>query len=172
MSLLLLFPLLRPSQARHAHFNTRPSSTGLGIVGPSHQTQPSCAPAAPQRTPPPPSVQQLRVRHFTHDRRNATAAQHAQGHMQCRAAIHVAPQDIAMRTAQTRRQQEERDAYKNIPQPFTSLFPSGLASHTHSEARRTPSAPLRAHSADRRSVTHVPSQRGAQKIVVADHRCL
>ncbi|KAF5215004.1 hypothetical protein ECC02_012344 [Trypanosoma cruzi] len=54
-SLLLLFPLLSPSQARHAHSSTRPSSTGLGIVGPSHRTQPSCAPAAPQRTPPPPS---------------------------------------------------------------------------------------------------------------------
>ncbi|ESS60973.1 hypothetical protein TCDM_11456 [Trypanosoma cruzi Dm28c] len=55
MSLLLLFPLLRSSQARHAHFNTHPSSTSLGIVGPSHHTQPPCAPTAPQRTPPPPS---------------------------------------------------------------------------------------------------------------------
>ncbi|ESS55075.1 hypothetical protein TCDM_13473 [Trypanosoma cruzi Dm28c] len=29
---MLLFPLLRPSQLRHAHLNTRPSSTGLGTV--------------------------------------------------------------------------------------------------------------------------------------------
>ncbi|EKF27581.1 hypothetical protein MOQ_008690, partial [Trypanosoma cruzi marinkellei] len=38
-SLLLSFPLLRPSQTRHSHFNTHPSSTGLGIVGPSQHTQ-------------------------------------------------------------------------------------------------------------------------------------
>ncbi|RNC33034.1 hypothetical protein TcCL_Unassigned04305 [Trypanosoma cruzi] len=80
MSLLLLFPLLRPSQARHAHFNTRPSSTGLGIVGPSHHTQPSCATTAPQRTTPPSPVKQLRVRHVPHNRRHATAAQHTQRH--------------------------------------------------------------------------------------------
>ncbi|RNE96926.1 hypothetical protein TcG_12807 [Trypanosoma cruzi] len=41
---------------------------------------------------------------------------------------------------------------------------------THSDARRTPSALLRAHSAGRRPVTLVPSQWGAQAIVVADHR--
>ncbi|RNF06832.1 hypothetical protein TcG_10618 [Trypanosoma cruzi] len=55
MSILLLFPLLRPSQARCAHSSTCSSSTGLGIVGPSHHTQPPCAPTAPQRPPPPPS---------------------------------------------------------------------------------------------------------------------
>ncbi|RNC44286.1 hypothetical protein TcCL_NonESM05965, partial [Trypanosoma cruzi] len=66
---LLLFPLLRSSQARHAHFNTRPSSTGLRIVGPSQHTQPSCAPAAPQRTPAPPS----RTAPCPHNRRHAPA---------------------------------------------------------------------------------------------------
>ncbi|RNC40171.1 hypothetical protein TcCL_NonESM10375 [Trypanosoma cruzi] len=69
-SLLLLFPLPSPSQARHAHFNTRPSST----------RSPSCAPAAPQRTTPPPSVKQLRVLHVPHNRRHAPAAQHPQRH--------------------------------------------------------------------------------------------
>ncbi|RNC34907.1 hypothetical protein TcCL_Unassigned02261 [Trypanosoma cruzi] len=47
-----------------------------------------------------------------------------------------------------------------------------VASHTHSEARRTPSAPLRLHSAGRRPVTLVAPQWGTQTIVVADHRCL
>ncbi|KAF5216038.1 hypothetical protein ECC02_011225 [Trypanosoma cruzi] len=42
---------------------------------------------------------------------------------------------------------------------------------THSDALHTPSASLRAHSAGQRPVTLVPSQRGAQTIVVADHRC-
>ncbi|ESS60974.1 hypothetical protein TCDM_11457 [Trypanosoma cruzi Dm28c] len=35
----------------------------------------------------------------------------------------------------------ERDASNSTARPFTSPFPDGLAFHTHSEARRTPSAP-------------------------------
>ncbi|RNC34368.1 hypothetical protein TcCL_Unassigned02842 [Trypanosoma cruzi] len=46
-----------------------------------------------------------------------------------------------MRTANTRPQREGRGTSKCIPQSFTSPFPGGLASHTHSEARRTPPAP-------------------------------
>ncbi|RNC56391.1 hypothetical protein TcCL_ESM06034 [Trypanosoma cruzi] len=66
----------------------------------------------------------------------------------------------------------ERDASNSTALRFTSLRHDGLSSHTHSEARRTPSAPLRVHSAGRRPVTLVPSQWGAKTIVVADHRCL
>ncbi|RNF06604.1 hypothetical protein TcG_10927 [Trypanosoma cruzi] len=66
----------------------------------------------------------------------------------------------------------ERDASNSTARPFTSPFPGGLVSHTHSEARRTPSAPLRVHSAGRRPATLVPSQWGAQTIVVSDHRRL
>ncbi|ESS57137.1 hypothetical protein TCDM_12433 [Trypanosoma cruzi Dm28c] len=72
-------------------------------------------------------------------------------------AIHVAPQDSAMRTAHTRRQRGRRDASNSMAQSFTSLFPDGLASHIHSEARRTPSVPLRVRSAGRHPVTLVPS---------------
>ncbi|RNC41575.1 hypothetical protein TcCL_NonESM08832 [Trypanosoma cruzi] len=69
-SLLLLFPLLRPSRARHAQFNTRPSS----------KDSPSGPSAAPQCSPPPPSVKQLRVLHVPHNRRHAPATQHTQRH--------------------------------------------------------------------------------------------
>ncbi|RNC36960.1 hypothetical protein TcCL_Unassigned00041 [Trypanosoma cruzi] len=54
----------------------------------------------------------------------------------------------------------ERDASNSTALRFTSPFPGGLSSHTHSEARRTPSAPLQVHSAGRRPVTPVPSQWG------------
>ncbi|RNC40559.1 hypothetical protein TcCL_NonESM09954 [Trypanosoma cruzi] len=69
-SLLPLFPLLSSSQARHSHFNTRPSSKG----------SPSCAPAAPQCSPPPPPSQTAPCPPRPHNRRHATAAQHPQRH--------------------------------------------------------------------------------------------
>ncbi|RNC39847.1 hypothetical protein TcCL_NonESM10757, partial [Trypanosoma cruzi] len=46
--------------------------------GPPSTSSPSCALAAPQRTPPPPSVQQLRVLHVPYNRRHAPAAEHTQ----------------------------------------------------------------------------------------------
>ncbi|KAF5216114.1 hypothetical protein ECC02_011150 [Trypanosoma cruzi] len=80
-----------------------------------------------------------------------------------RNAIHVAPQDKAMRTAHTRWQQEGRGASNSTALSFTSLFSNGLASHTHNEARRTPSAPLRVRSAGQHPVTLVPSKNGKHK---------
>ncbi|RNC32046.1 hypothetical protein TcCL_Unassigned05388 [Trypanosoma cruzi] len=105
-------------------------------------------------------------------------------HNACRGnAIHFAPQDSAMRTAHTWRQREGQGAYNSTALRCTSPFPDrlelrptagsgGLASHTHSEARRTQSALLRVHSAGRRPVTLVPSQWGTKTIVVADYQCL
>ncbi|ESS60815.1 unspecified product [Trypanosoma cruzi Dm28c] len=46
-------------------------------------------------------------------------------------AIHVAPKDRAMRTAQKRPQQEERGESNYTVVSFASLFPDGLVSHTH-----------------------------------------
>ncbi|RNC33503.1 hypothetical protein TcCL_Unassigned03798 [Trypanosoma cruzi] len=79
--------------------------------------------------------------------------------------------------------EKRRSASKSRAQSFTSLCHDklawrltavcgGLVFHTHSEARRTPSALLRVHSAGRRPATLLPSQWGTQTIVVADHRCL
>ncbi|RNC35231.1 hypothetical protein TcCL_Unassigned01913 [Trypanosoma cruzi] len=78
-----------------------------------------------------------------------------------------------------------RSASKNRAVSFNSLCPDKLASrptagcgglvfHTHSEARRTPSVPLRVHSADRgRAPSHPRAiAMGEQAIVVADHHCL
>ncbi|EKG02236.1 hypothetical protein TCSYLVIO_006745 [Trypanosoma cruzi] len=48
----------------------------------------------------------------------------------------------------------------------------GIASHTHSEARRTPAAPFRVHPAGRVQSPKCHRNGGTQTIVVADHRCL
>ncbi|EKF99882.1 hypothetical protein TCSYLVIO_009192 [Trypanosoma cruzi] len=48
----------------------------------------------------------------------------------------------------------------------------GIASHTHSEARRTPSAPFRVQSAGRVQSPKCHRNGGAQTLVVVDHRCL
>ncbi|RNC52785.1 hypothetical protein TcCL_ESM09941 [Trypanosoma cruzi] len=64
---------------RHATLtSTRaPPAQASKSSGPPSTGSPSCAPAAPQRTPHPPSVQQL---HVLHNRRHAPAAQHTQRH--------------------------------------------------------------------------------------------
>ncbi|EAN82486.1 hypothetical protein Tc00.1047053505655.20 [Trypanosoma cruzi] len=62
---------------------------------------------------------------------------------------HSYPRHTAKKKKKKRPQQERRVKFKSTALRFTSLFSDGLASHTHSEARRTPSAPLRVHSAGR-----------------------
>ncbi|RNC52733.1 hypothetical protein TcCL_ESM09997 [Trypanosoma cruzi] len=79
----------------------------------------------------PPSLTQLsRTQGRCHGKEKPAAQQMHNDTCNSR-ATDVAPQDRAMRTAQTRRQREGRGTSKCIPQSFTSPFPGGLASHTH-----------------------------------------
>ncbi|ESS63181.1 hypothetical protein TCDM_09049 [Trypanosoma cruzi Dm28c] len=102
------------------------------------------------------------------------AAQHMHEGTKSSNAIHVAMQQRALRTY-TQTTAKRGTWHIQIHGAVLYFSPPrriGIASHTHSEARRTPSAPLRAQSAGRRPVTLVPSQWVTQAIVVVDHRCI
>ncbi|RNC54075.1 hypothetical protein TcCL_ESM08542 [Trypanosoma cruzi] len=100
-------------------------------------------------------------------------------------AIHVAPQDIVMRTADPRPQQEGRSAYKSTALSFTSLCPDGLEVRPTADCaewRHTLTVRHSAHhllpykctqqAGARRPVNLLPSQWGTQTIVVEEHQCL
>ncbi|RNC36058.1 hypothetical protein TcCL_Unassigned01003 [Trypanosoma cruzi] len=166
--LLLATPWVPRNAVKQSHVYGRPKCAGRGW-------QP---PTLTPRTHP--------LLQLSHTQKGKDMEKKSPPHNACRStAIHVAPQDRAVRTAHPRPQQEGRGAYKSTALSFTSLRPDKLEVRPtagcggwrpaltvrHGAHHPLPSECTQ-HAGARRTANLLTSQWGTKTIVVAEHRCL